>query len=182
MDDKLKQTMIARYQNDGHSVLDLAREFHLGQSKIREILRDSGVLRTRGAGISLAWKRGKRVRPESFTNVGRTIDVNRVREMFGAGLNPSEIGRELRVASRRVQMILASEGLIFGKGRFLCDSCENVCDGSAQRKFCSSCVTAGFHRRFAKFGVGKKVWDVMLAGSPDHERSSSYCLLREYES
>lgn len=162
MDDETKKMMITRRYQEGHPILRLAQEFHLGQAKIRAVLSDAGVLRSRKDAIAASWRQGKRIVPESFRNRGKEIDRDEVIGLFAQEMNPSEIASRLNVGMRRIQSLLAEEGVILGIGRFRCESCEIIKDGPAQRRFCLECSRDGFGRRFTKFGVGKAKWERML--------------------
>lgn len=155
--------VIQAYQ-DGESVLSIVRRLGVGTQRVRSFLKSHGVLRTKSEGQSKCWtkflneKREKR-RPK---HLGKKIDASMINEMFYAGATVNEIAANLSVGARRVQHILAELGVILGKGKFKCFSCEQQFDGPAQRKFCKACVQDAFHRRFIKFGVGRKRWNEML--------------------
>lgn len=159
--------MITDYTN-GSSILDLAKTFNLGQKKIRDMLFDAGVLRSRAEGIAAAWRNGKKSQTPEWHNSGKKIDENEVINLHSEGLTCSAIAHKLQIAASRVRLVLVSRCLVAESGKYRCLSCNEDQIGSAQRKFCKDCIRDAFHRRFTKFGVGRKRWNEMLSQQGGH--------------
>jgi hypothetical protein len=168
MDESTAEEIVKMYER-GTGVTAISRSFCIGVQRVRELLKERGVLRTRSDATRLRWaNKNNVVLPPK--REGATISAEQVMEMFEAGRNPSQIAAELHVDARRVRRIVVDAGLLESD---LCRKTCKVCDkpflGQANSQHCKDCIPNGrFMRAFKHRGVSKPVWDQLLSAQGGH--------------